>query len=81
MNIRLIAGLIYDYTSGYPFLVSRLCKIMDEKICEKDTFPDKSSAWSKDGFQEALKVLLSISVRVKFISISKSAAIFHGLLY
>ncbi len=58
MDIRLMAGLMYDYTSGYPFLVSRLCKIIDEKICEKDTFPDKSSAWSKDGFQEALRVLL-----------------------
>ena len=32
MDIRLMAGLMYDYTSGYPFLVSRLCKIIDEKI-------------------------------------------------
>jgi len=32
MDIREMAALIYDYTSGYPFLVSRLCKYIDEKI-------------------------------------------------
>lgn len=87
MNIRLIAGLIYDYTSGYPFLVSRLCKIMDEKICEKDTFPDKSSAWSKDGFQEALKVLLSEAntlfddMRKKLSDIPQLKKMLYELLY
>ncbi|MCD8018550.1 MAG: AAA-like domain-containing protein [Clostridiales bacterium] len=32
MDIDAIATLLYDYTSGYPFLVSRLCKLMDEKL-------------------------------------------------
>lgn len=32
MDIRAIAELIYDYTSGYPFLVSRICKLLDERI-------------------------------------------------
>lgn len=32
MDIPLIAKLLYDYISGYPFLVSRLCKLMDEKV-------------------------------------------------
>ena len=32
MDISKIATLIYDYTSGYPFLVSRICKIMDEEL-------------------------------------------------
>lgn len=27
---HLVGDLIYDYTSGYPFLVSRLCQMMDE---------------------------------------------------
>jgi len=26
-----VAGMIYDYTHGYPFMVSRLCQIIDQK--------------------------------------------------
>ncbi|MCD7817833.1 MAG: ATP-binding protein, partial [Lachnospiraceae bacterium] len=55
MNIQEISKLIYEYTSGYPLLVSRLCKLLDEKIAESEGFPDKSSAWTKDGFYEAEK--------------------------
>lgn len=32
MDIPQIAGILYEYTSGYPVLVSRLCKLMDEKL-------------------------------------------------
>lgn len=32
MDIEEMSKLLYSYTSGYPFLVSRLCKILDEKI-------------------------------------------------
>ncbi len=46
---------IYSYTSGYPFLVSRLCKIIDEQVAGTEEFPDKSSAWTKEGFQAAVK--------------------------
>lgn len=59
MDIPLMAGLLYDYTSGYPFLVSRLCKLLDESIPGKDGFPDKASAWSRDGVTEAVKDLLT----------------------
>ena len=31
MDIAEISQLIYDYTSGYPVLVSSICKLMDEK--------------------------------------------------
>ena len=37
MDIEHISGLIYSYTSGYPYLVSRICQIMDEKLPEKYT--------------------------------------------
>lgn len=53
MNTGEIAGLLYRYTSGYPYLVSKLCKLMDEKVCTE------RNAWSKDGFLEALRMLLS----------------------
>ena len=58
MDIEQMAGLLYDYTSGYPYLVSRLCKFMDERVVDSKGFPDKSSAWTKVGFLEAVKMLL-----------------------
>ena len=32
MDVELLAGLIREYTSGYPFLVSRICQLLDEEI-------------------------------------------------
>lgn len=58
MNIDEIAGLLYDYTSGYPYLVSRLCKLMDERIAGTPGFEDKSSVWTKAGCLTAVKMLL-----------------------
>jgi hypothetical protein len=54
-----IAGLLYDYTSGYPFLVSRLCKLMDEKVVGLEHFPNFTAVWTTEGFLEAVKMLLS----------------------
>ena len=59
MNIGSISELIYEYTSGYPFLVSRLCKLMDEKIAGREGFPTRKDAWTRAGFLEAVKILLS----------------------
>lgn len=58
MDIDEMAKLLHDYTSGYPFLVSRLCKLIDERIVRAENDADKKSAWTKDGFLEALKLLL-----------------------
>lgn len=55
MDIKEIAELLYQYTSGYPYLVSGLCKIMDEEIEGSEGFPDKSTVWTRDGFYEAEK--------------------------
>lgn len=41
MNVKELASLIYEYTSGYPFLVSRICKLIDEKTAGSPEFPDK----------------------------------------
>lgn len=59
MDIGKIANDLYEYTSGYPFLVSRLCKILDEYVPGKKGFPDLQSAWTSEGIVEAVKVLLS----------------------
>ncbi len=58
MDVLAIAELIYDFTSGYPFLVSRICKIIDEKIPGKESFPDLMSAWTREGLLESVKILL-----------------------
>jgi hypothetical protein len=52
MDVDKMAELIYDYTSGYPFLVSRICRIISEKV-------NIDSPWSKAGFLEAIKIILA----------------------
>ena len=58
MNTRQIAERIYEYTHGYPFLVSRICLIIDSKLVP-DKFATLSEAWTDYGFDEAIKMLLS----------------------
>lgn len=59
MDIPAIAADIYDYTSGYPFLVSRICKLIDERVTGSEEFYDRTKAWTKAGITEAVKLLLS----------------------
>lgn len=39
MDIELIASIIYDYTSGYPYLVSRICQLTDEHFSRHSIMP------------------------------------------
>ena len=59
MDVERMAGLLYDYTSGYPFLVSCLCKLIDEQVPCNSVYPDKKSAWTKKGFLKAVRILLA----------------------
>ena len=59
MDIGDMAELLFDYTSGYPYLVSRLCKLMDEYIVGSEDFPDKKEVWTKEGFLTAVRRLLT----------------------
>ena len=58
MDIHGVAEFLYDYTSGYPYLVSRICQIVDERITETDKFQERKIAWSKEGILAAVKILL-----------------------
>jgi hypothetical protein len=49
MNINEIAKEIRFYTSGYPYLVSRICLLIDNKL---------NRNWTNEGIQEAIKILL-----------------------
>ena len=51
MDIKQISEKLYFYTSGYPFLVSRLCEIIDTKIM-------KEAVWHTDDIEQAVKILL-----------------------
>lgn len=59
MNIGEMACLLYDYTSGYPFLVSRLCQLMDEDVSIRHGYNSRKAAWTKNGFLEAVRMILS----------------------
>jgi hypothetical protein len=56
MDVSAMAGLIRDYTSGYPYLVSRICQTIDEMV--PDIIGSREGAWTKAGFNEAIKVIL-----------------------
>jgi hypothetical protein len=48
MDMKAISEEIYKYTSGYPYLVSAICKIIDERL-EAD--------WDLDNVQRAVKII------------------------
>lgn len=58
MDMDLISRQIYEYTSGYPYLVSRICQLLDERIAGSRFFSDKKAAWTKEGMLEAIRILL-----------------------
>ena len=59
MDVKEIAKLLYRYTSGYPFLVSRLCQIMDEDIAINYDENRLKSVWTRQGFFTAVRMLLA----------------------
>ncbi len=58
MDIPEMSQWIYDYTDGYPYMVSRLCKLIDERIAGTADFPKKKDAWTKEGGLEAVRLFL-----------------------
>jgi len=58
MNVEEVAGEIYQYTSGYPYLVSAICKLLDEKLPYGEEFAECRSVWTYDGISAAVKSIL-----------------------
>ncbi|MBR4341695.1 MAG: AAA-like domain-containing protein [Lachnospiraceae bacterium] len=56
MNTGEIANMIREYSNGYPFLVSRICELIDVAVSK--TMP-LSKAWTRYGLDEAIKMLLA----------------------
>ncbi len=51
--VKEVAEKLYYYTSGYPYLVSKLCKIADEKIIEKR----KDKNWTVEDIEAAYRFI------------------------
>ncbi|MDE7417351.1 MAG: AAA-like domain-containing protein [Lachnospiraceae bacterium] len=62
MKIQAVAEAIEQYTSGYPVLVSLICKYIDEKIVGSDGFEQPGQAWTEEGVREAVKKILVASI-------------------
>ena len=48
MDIKAVSREIYKFTSGYPYLVSAICKIIDERL---------DAGWTLDNVQKAVKII------------------------
>ena len=56
MDTAAIAKSIREYTNGYPFLVSRICQLMDEHVSRTMGMRE---TWTGRGIDEAVKMLLA----------------------
>ena len=57
MDTVKMARLIHEQTSGYPFLVSRLCQLIDEDVSRQ--LGGLAESWTRNGLDEALKLILA----------------------
>ncbi|EJO5347720.1 AAA family ATPase [Clostridium botulinum] len=73
MDIKEISKEIYLFTNGYPFLVSRICQIIDEKINK-----DNKNLWDKSKVKQAVKII-NEEVNTLFESIVKNLENNHEL--
>ena len=58
MNVLAVAECIFGYTSGYPYLVSAICKLLDEDLPETERFKEQINIWTEAGVAEAVKQIL-----------------------
>ncbi|GHU08690.1 hypothetical protein FACS1894151_05050 [Spirochaetia bacterium] len=65
MDIKALSELIYEYTGGYPYLVSDICQIIDEKMIGEKLIDEKlideklDKNWTTDGVMKAVKIVLN----------------------
>ena len=58
MDVDRVSRCIYEYTSGYPYLVSAICKLVDKKVSRTEKFKNRADVWTKAGIAEAVKLML-----------------------
>lgn len=62
MDMEEVSSCIYEYTSGYPYLVSAVYKLLDEELPETGKFENSSNIWTKEGISEAVGMLLDENI-------------------
>ncbi len=78
MDIKEVAEEIYQYTSGYPVLVSSICKQLDEKIPGSEDFETMQKTWTKRGIEKAVSMILKKSSPL-FESMTKQLDLYQEL--
>lgn len=58
MDTTAVADYIEKFTGGYPYLVSRICQLIDTTLVP-EKFVTLSEAWTERGVDEAIKLLLA----------------------
>ena len=58
MDTAAIARSIRKYTNGYPYLVSRICQLIDERMVPS-VFATIEDAWSNEGVEVAVKFIVT----------------------
>lgn len=67
-----LSGIIYDFTSGYPVLVSRICKLIDEN--------EDGQILDECGINYAVKKILSEDDSALFESLTRKLELYPDLL-
>lgn len=79
INIPWFSEELFAYTSGYPYLVSRLCQLIDETVWKEPGSEGRKDAWSREGLLKAVKMLLVDNKDILFDDLNKKLADFSEL--
>ena len=58
LDCAALAAYLEDFTAGYPYLVSRICELIDTKLVPSK-FATAPEAWTVSGVDEAIKMILA----------------------
>ena len=68
MDTERVAHRLFFFTSGYPYLVSRLCKIIDEDILPTKT----AKEWTEEDLNKAFTLILKEQHNANFDTVMKN---------
>ena len=77
LDIQGFSEMIYEFTGGYPYLVSLICKVLDEKISVE--FGGKKKAWMYEGFVRAIKLIVEDVDSALFDDLNKKLSDYSDL--
>ncbi|MDZ7876348.1 MAG: GxxExxY protein [Saprospiraceae bacterium] len=68
MDTEWFANRLFYFTSGYPYLVSKLCKVIDEEILPEKTVQE----WTEDDLNEAFNLIFREANNTNFDTLVKN---------